>query len=373
MIKTLTVLGTRPEVIKLAPVIEEFNSRNAIESVVCSTGQHLEMLSTAVSAFNIHLDYDLGLMEESQALAGLTGRAVKSVNEVVTDEDPDVVIVQGDTTTSFVGALAGFYNRVPVGHVEAGLRSGDMNNPFPEEINRRLADVLSSYYFAPTKKAKRNLITEGFSSERIIITGNTVIDALKRISSAVESGDVSPGLPPEISSLLDDSEEILLVTTHRRESQDGGIAGVCRAIAELVNLYPHMQVVFPVHLNPKVREPVFEILGSLDRVSLIEPQDYVGFVTLMKHAKLILTDSGGIQEEAPSLGVPVLVAREKTERPEAIESGTAKLVGTDPKVIIREVGTLWKNESAYRTMANRVNPFGSGDAARKISDYIEER
>lgn len=369
--KTLTVLGTRPEAIKLAPVIDEFNSRTNFNSVVCSTGQHLEMLVGALDAFDVKLDYDLALMTNSQTLSGLTGRLVSGLDEVLVEEDPDAVIVQGDTTTAFVGALVGFYHEVPVGHVEAGLRSGDKRNPFPEEINRRLTDVLSNYYFAPTEASRSNLIEEGFPPERITVTGNTVIDALTSISRGIDMGRLNPALPEEADGLLGGGKRILLVTAHRRESLDGGISNICHAIRDLVNGYPDLNVIFPVHLNPKVREPVFDVLGSLERVKLIEPVDYVGFVKLMKAAKLILTDSGGIQEEAPSLGVPVLVARETTERPEAVVAGTARIVGTATGSIVREVSRLLNDSRAYEKMSRKVNPFGAGNAAKKIADELQ--
>ncbi len=369
--KILTVLGTRPEAIKLGPVVDEFNSRDNFNSVVCSTGQHLEMLASALSAFDIQADYDLGLMKESQTLSGLTGRLVTGLDGVVEQEAPDTVIVQGDTTTAFVGALIGFYHGTPVGHVEAGLRSGDRRNPFPEEINRRLADVLSNYYFAPTEASRSNLLAEGFPPERITVTGNTVIDALTGISRDIDSGKLTPELPEEAKRLLDRGERLLLVTAHRRESLDGGIRDLCHALRDLVGQYSDLNVIFPVHLNPKVREPVFDVLAPLERVKLIEPVDYVGFVRLMKSSSLILTDSGGIQEEAPSLGVPVLVAREKTERPEAVQAGTAKVVGTTRDSIVKEVSRLLDDKREYERMSGVVNPFGRGDASERIADVLE--
>ncbi|MFB6290425.1 MAG: non-hydrolyzing UDP-N-acetylglucosamine 2-epimerase [Candidatus Bipolaricaulia bacterium] len=370
MIKTLTILGTRPEAIKLAPLIDELNNTGEISSVVCSSGQHLEMLTGALEVFDITVDYDLGLMEKSQSLPGLTARAIKGITGTIETENPDMVIVQGDTTTAFVGALAGFYAKTDVGHVEAGLRSGDKLDPFPEEINRRLADSLSDLLFAPTKGARSNLIGENFPKESISVTGNTVIDALLRIESSLEKGDVRPNYPVDISRFNEEKRKLLLVTAHRRESLDGGIARIAKAIKELSERFTELEVVFPVHLNPKVQQTVQEILGNEQRINLVEPVDYLTFVGLMRFTDLIITDSGGIQEEAPSLGVPVLVARDKTERPEALEAGTAKMVGTCTEIIVQEASNLLENRASYEEMANRKNPFGQGDASKKIVKVI---
>lgn len=370
MIKVMTVLGTRPEAIKLAPVLDELSRRQGIRSVLCSSGQHLEMLTGALEVFDVEVDYDLGLMEESQSLSGLTARAIRGISQKIEAENPDLVLVQGDTTTAFVGALAGFYNRTTVGHVEAGLRSGDRSNPFPEEINRRLADSLSDLLFAPTEGAKVNLEREDFPETSISVTGNTVIDALLRIDGAIDRGDLRPDYPIDVTQFDDEKRKLLLVTAHRRESLDGGITRIARAIKQLVHGFPELEVVFPVHLNPRVQEVVHEILENEEGVTLVEPVDYLTFIGLMRVADLIVTDSGGIQEEAPSLGVPVLVARERTERPEAIEAGTAKLVGTDTERIVSEASNLLSNRDSYEEMANRVNPFGTGDASEKIVDGI---
>lgn len=371
MIKTLTIFGTRPEAIKLAPVIEALSSRPSFKSVVCSTGQHLEMLQGVLEALDIPVDYDLGVMKESQTLSGLTSRLLTPLDSVIQQESPDIVLVQGDTTTAFAGALVGFYHKIPVGHVEAGLRSGDKKNPFPEELNRRLADTLSDLYFAPTEASKINLLNEGFSGESIKVTGNTVIDSLMNTAKSIERGDFALDLSNEILAPSNPSNKLLLVTLHRRESFDAGIANICNALRTLIKMHKNLRIVFPVHLNPKVRETVYDILQGLEQVRLLDPLNYVNFVGLMMKADLIITDSGGIQEEAPSLGIPVLVARDKTERPEAIESGTAKLVGTGTNTIVKETTRLLEDKSEYRKMATKVNPFGSGNAGELIVDEIE--
>lgn len=370
MIKTLTVCGTRPEAIKLAPLLNELESREEIQSVLCSSGQHREMLTGALEVFDLTLDYNLELMEESQSLSGLTARAVTGISRTIKAENPDLVFVQGDTTTAFVGALTGFYHRTTVGHVEAGLRSGDRANPFPEEINRRLADSLSDLLFAPTEGAKNNLLKENFSIDSISVTGNTVIDALLKIEKSIERGEVNPTYPVDITRFETGKNRLLLVTTHRRESLGGGIERVARAIKQITEKFSDLEVVFPVHLNPKVQDAVHEILGEAERINLVEPIDYLAFVGLMRISDLIITDSGGIQEEAPSFGVPVLVAREKTERPEAVEAGTAKLVGTDTDRIVSEASNLLSDESNYKKMVKKVSPFGEGNASEKIVDHV---
>ncbi|MBS3735603.1 UDP-N-acetylglucosamine 2-epimerase (non-hydrolyzing) [Candidatus Bipolaricaulota bacterium] len=370
MIKTLTVCGTRPEAIKLAPLLNELGGRKEIQSVLCSSGQHREMLTGALEVFDLTVDYNLELMEDSQTLSGLTARAVTGISQTIESEDPDLVLVQGDTTTAFVGALTGFYHRTAVGHVEAGLRSGDRANPFPEEINRRLADSLSDLLFAPTERAKANLLREDFTEESISVTGNTVIDALVKIESSIEKGEVQPTFPVDVTGFDGDERKLLLVTAHRRESLDGGITRIARAIKQITERFPELEVVFPVHLNPKVQEAVYKILEDEERVNLVEPVDYLTFVGLMRIADLIITDSGGIQEEAPSFGVPVLIAREKTERPEAVEVGTAKLVGTDTDKIVSEATRLLSDGDNYQKMVKQVNPFGKGNASKKIVEKI---
>ncbi|MFP4630543.1 MAG: non-hydrolyzing UDP-N-acetylglucosamine 2-epimerase [Candidatus Acetothermia bacterium] len=370
MINTLTIFGTRPEAIKLAPLLDEFSSRDEFRSLVCSTGQHLEMLEGPLAVFDLSVDYDLGLMEESQSLSGLTSRALNGLDEVLKDLQPDLVVVQGDTTTAFVGALTSFYHGIPVGHVEAGLRSGDKSNPFPEEVNRRLTDSLSDLHFAPTENSRDNLLNEGYSERSISVTGNTVIDALQEINGAIRRGELTPNYPIDVSPYESGERRMILVTSHRRESLDGGIAEICRGLKRIVEKFSSVEIVFPVHLNPKVRKTVDEVLGEADRIHLIEPVDYLTFVGLMGESYLIITDSGGIQEEGPALGLPVLVARDKTERPEALEAGTAKLVGTDQNRIFEETTRLLEDRGYYEEMAKASNPFGRGDAAEKIADRI---
>lgn len=370
MINTLTIFGTRPEAIKLAPLLDEFSSRDEFHSLVCSTGQHLEMLEGPLKVFDLSVDYDLGLMEESQSLSGLTSRALNGLNEILQSTQPDLVIVQGDTTTAFVGALTSFYHRIPVGHVEAGLRSGDKADPFPEEINRRLTDSLSDLHFAPTERSRENLLNEGFSDSSISVTGNTVIDALQGITSSIRKNELKPNYPLDTSAYENGEKRLVLVTAHRRESLEGGIEGICRGLKRIVEEFSDVEIVFPVHLNPKVRETVNEVLEETKRVRLIEPVDYLAFVGLMENSLLIITDSGGIQEEGPALGLPVLVARDRTERPEAVEAGTAKLVGTSPDKIFEEAKKLLIDGAYYEKMAKATNPFGQGDASGKIADRI---
>lgn len=360
--RVLTVLGTRPEAIKLAPVIRELSNRvNRVESVVCVTAQHREMLDQALEWFGITADIDLNLMEPGQSLARFAGRSLEAVSAVMERISPDVVLVQGDTTTVMVAALAAFYHRIPVGHVEAGLRTRDIYNPFPEEVNRRVASVLATYHFAPTPRAGQALRDEGISESRIYVTGNTVIDALQwTLSRPVE---VNADIPS-------DGTRIVLVTAHRRESFGSPIESVCLALRDIVERNLDVRVVYPVHLNPSVREPVFRILANCPRVSLIEPLRYEAFSHLMARSYLLVTDSGGIQEEAPSLGKPVLVVRETTERPEAVEAGAAMLVGTERHRIVGEVERLLHDPETYHRMANVLNPFGDGRAAERIVNML---
>jgi len=372
MIKTFTVFGTRPEAIKLAQLIDELSAREEFDSETCSTGQHLEMLEGVIDVFDFSVDYDLGLMKESQSLSGLTSRAIDGLSETLHSADPDLVIVQGDTTSAFVGALTGFYHRIPVAHVESGLRSGNRTDPFPEEINRQLADSLSDLHFAPTEDSRRNLLEEGYSDDTISVTGNTVIDALKKITESIRHGSLNPNFPIEVSGFEDKNKKLILVTAHRRESLEGGIREICLGLSRIVREFPKVEIVFPVHLNPKVQETVHEVLGGTSRIHLIEPADYLTFVGLMEKSSLIITDSGGIQEEAPALGVPVLVARDRTERPEAIQAGTAKLVGTDAEKIFTEAKQLIEDVEYYDSMAKATNPFGQGEASQKIIKEIKE-
>lgn len=365
--RVLTVFGTRPEAIKLAPVIKELEKHSEFESRVCVTAQHRQMLDQVLRLFGINPHWDLNLMRENQSLFYVTSSALRSLETVFREAQPDVVLVQGDTTTAFVASLAAYYLKIKVGHVEAGLRTHDKFNPFPEEMNRRLADALSDFLFAPTARAKQNLLREGFPKERVFVTGNTVIDALLWVRRQRVEGE---GALSQFSQFLDTESRLILVTGHRRESFGEGFEKICRGLKMIAERNPDVRIVYPVHLNPNVKEPVHQILGGVANVHLIEPLDYAGFVLLMDKAYLILTDSGGIQEEAPSLGKPVLVMREKTERPEAIEAGTARLVGTDSEQIFEETQQLLSDRTEYEKMARAANPFGDGRAAERIVQIL---
>ena len=366
--KVLTVFGTRPEAIKLAPVIKELEKHPEIVSRVCVTAQHREMLDQVLSLFDINPDWDLDLMRDDQNLFDITADGLRALEKVLKEEKPDIVLVQGDTTTAFVASLAAYYLKIKIGHVEAGLRTSDKYSPFPEEINRRLVDALCDLWFAPTERARQNLLAEGVLEEKVFVTGNTVIDALflvlgqaSRVNSKLALTDF--GLPTSDSRLI-------LVTGHRRESFGEGFEHICKGLRKIVEHYDDVQIVYPVHLNPNVREPVYRILGEIENIYLIEPLEYDRFAFLMNQAYLILTDSGGIQEEAPSLGKPVLVMREKTERPEAIEAGTAKLIGTDSERIFTETQQLLDDQVEYEKMAKAANPFGDGRAAARIVELL---
>jgi UDP-N-acetylglucosamine 2-epimerase (non-hydrolysing) len=362
MKRILTIFGTRPEAIKLAPVILELKKHpERIESLVCVTAQHREMLDQVLEWFQIRPDYDLDLMLPDQGLAEFASRALVSVSQVLQKVQPDVVLVQGDTTTAMMAALAAFYRRIPVGHVEAGLRTRNRYNPFPEEINRRMAGVLASYHFAPTERAAAALRAEQVPEESIFITGNTVVDALLMTVQRPVDLELGFGL---------DGRRLILVTAHRRESFGAPFESLCLALRDLAGRNPDVEIVYPVHLNPKVREPVGRILAGQPRIHLLEPLRYEQFAHLMAQAYLILTDSGGIQEEAPVLGKPTLVMRETTERPEAIEAGTANLVGTDRHRIVAEAECLLHDPEAYRAMAQAGSPFGDGQAAERIVNIL---
>jgi UDP-N-acetylglucosamine 2-epimerase len=370
-VKVLTIMGTRPEIIKLAPVVRELGRRrDRFVSRVCATGQHREMLEKAVETFELRPDIDLGLMAHDQALGELTAGAIRCLDGVLSDESPDIVLVQGDTTTAFCGSLAAFYHRVSVGHVEAGLRTWRKYAPFPEEINRSLIGRIADFHFAPTPRARDSLLKEGVDESRIFLTGNTVIDALlwvrDRVSDGVPSG-VSESVVRSIAG-----KTIVLVTGHRRESFGRGFENICSSIRRVAGDFADVHFVYPVHLNPNVRGPVYELLGQHPRIHLIEPLDYEAFVWLMDRASIVLTDSGGVQEEAPSLGKPVLVMRETTERPEGVAAGNALLVGTDVERIVGELGRLLRDEAARAEMARQRNPYGDGEAARRIVDVLDE-
>jgi len=364
---TITVIfGTRPEAIKLAPVVLALKADPRFECDVCVTAQHRQMLDQVLEVFEIVPDTDLDLMVPDQTLAGLTARAVESVDRHLTQAKPDLVLVQGDTTTTFCSALAAFYHHVPVGHVEAGLRTGNLESPWPEEANRILTTRLARLHFAPTEINRANLLREGVPDDRITVTGNTVIDALFLALEIVKKNPPEvPGLP---KALVHGSGPLVLITGHRRENFGSGFDSICNAIAELAARFPDTQFVYPVHLNPNVRRPVDEILRSAgtDNVHLIEPLPYLPFVAMMSRATVILSDSGGVQEEAPSLGKPVLVMRDTTERPEAVTAGTVKLVGTDQRTIVEETSILLTDRAAYDAMARAMNPYGNGKAAGRI-------
>jgi UDP-N-acetylglucosamine 2-epimerase (non-hydrolysing) len=364
MTKLACIVGTRPEAIKMAPVIRAATARQGFTHVVVATAQHRELLDQALGWFGINVDFDLGLMEPDQPVHAVLVRALSPLVSLLEVEKPDWVLVQGDTSTTFCGALAAFYQRIPVGHIEAGLRTGDLYHPFPEEAHRRLTDALARHCFAPTSRARANLLAEGVPPERITITGNTGIDALFMLQDGVAAPGGAHVPQPH------GGERVLLVTVHRRESFGQPLEAICRALRRLVSEHPDVAIVYPVHPNPHVREPVFRYMSGVPRIRLIEPLSYPDLVHLMRRATLVLTDSGGIQEEAPSLGKPVLVLREVTERPEGVEAGTAILVGTDEERILTETTRLLKDQAAYEAMARCVNPYGDGKAADRILDVL---
>lgn len=362
MIKVMTVFGTRPEAIKMAPLVKEMGKYpEQIQSIVTVTAQHREMLDQVMEIFSIKPDYDLNIMQPKQTLFDLTTRVLHGLVEVMEKEKPDLVLVHGDTTTTFVASLAAFYKQISVGHVEAGLRTDNKYSPFPEEMNRRLTGALADLHFAPTSTSLANLINEGKKREDIYVTGNTVIDAL--LSQVAEKYQFHN----EILQNLDyEGKKVILVTTHRRENWGQPLENIYSALKEVVETYNNLELVFPIHKNPIVRETAEKILGKTKRIHMIEPLEYLEFINLMNKSYLILTDSGGVQEEAPSLGKPVLVLRENTERPEALEAGTVKLVGTDKNKILQTVKKLLDRPEEYQQMANAVNPYGDGHASKRI-------
>lgn len=362
--KVMTIFGTRPEAIKMAPVIQELRRHPEIETKVCVTAQHREMLDQVMDLFHLKADYDLNIMAQGQTLYDITGRVLRGLQEVFAKERPDCVLVHGDTTTTFTAALAAFYAQIPVGHVEAGLRTGNLLSPFPEEANRQLTGVLARYHFAPTETARANLLRENKKGENIYVVGNTVIDALL---ATVEKDYTFED--KEIEQ-IEEHKRVILVTTHRRENLGAPMHHVYRALRRLVDDIPDTEIVFPVHRNPLVREAVAEELEGHDRIHLVEPMEYEPFTNLMARSAIVLTDSGGIQEEAPSLGKPVLVLRDTTERPEAVEAGTVALVGTDEEAIYETAHRLLTDEVAYRQMAEAVNPYGDGKAAARIAGWL---
>lgn len=362
MKKIICVVGTRPEAIKMAPVILALKNEKWADVRVLATGQHRQILDQVLSFFGIKPDIDLNIMRPNQALTSLTGRLLLELDTVLLDEKPDVVLVQGDTTTVMTVAMASFYHRIPIGHIEAGLRTWDINNPFPEEANRVIAGKLANWHFAPTEGSRQNLLKEGVSDEQIVVTGNTVIDAL--LMSAAK--DIEVGIP------LDDSKRLVLVTSHRRENFGEPFQNICRALRKLAESNPNVQFLYPVHPNPNIKEVAHQFLGSIDNFILCDPLDYAPFVAAMKRAYLILTDSGGVQEEAPALAKPVLVLREETERPEAVVEGVVRLVGQSYDQIVAETQGLLDDDAAYSQMARGVSPYGDGKASELIVKTLRE-
>ena len=378
----MLVFGTRPEAIKMAPLVKEFQKHpDQFETIVCVTGQHRQMLDQVLEIFDIKPDYDLNIMKQGQDLYDVTARVLTGMRDVLKDVQPDVVLVHGDTTTSTAAALASFYQQIPVGHVEAGLRTHNIYSPWPEEMNRQITGRIAEYDFAPTPLSRANLIAEGVDEKKITVTGNTVIDALYWVVEKIKN---TPALDGELkselakagydTSRLDNGKKLVLITGHRRENFGDGFISMCKAIKALTEKYPDVDFVYPMHLNPNVRKPIHEVFGEnlegLGNMFFIEPLEYLSFVYLMEKSNIVLTDSGGIQEEAPGLGKPVLVMRDTTERPEALEAGTVKLVGTDYDMIVNEVSALLDDKAHYDKMSKAVNPYGDGKACERIISFI---
>ncbi|OVZ59866.1 UDP-N-acetylglucosamine 2-epimerase (non-hydrolyzing) [Pigmentiphaga sp. NML030171] len=371
--KTLCVFGTRPEAIKMAPLVQALAMDKRFEAKVCVTGQHREMLDQVLDLFAIKPDYDLNIMKAGQDLTDVSTAILQGMKSVFAEFKPDVVLVHGDTATTLAVSLASYYQQIPVGHVEAGLRTGNLYSPWPEEGNRKLTGALARFHFAPTDTSRKNLLREGVADNTIHVTGNTVIDALLEVVDKLQRDDKLQKTFGSQFSYLDTYSRLVLVTGHRRESFGGGFERICTALARIAEEFPDVGILYPVHLNPNVREPVNRLLTDIPNVHLIEPLEYLPFVYLMHRSALILTDSGGIQEEAPSLGKPVLVMRDTTERPEAVEAGTVRLVGTDADNIVRHVSELLKNKQAYDSMAYAHNPYGDGKACARIVDALLDR
>jgi len=384
MKKVMLVFGTRPEAIKMAPLVKEFQKYpKKFKTIVCVTGQHREMLDQVLRIFEITPDYDLNIMKQGQDLYDVTARVLLGMRDVLKEAQPDVVLVHGDTTTSTAAALAAFYQQIPVGHVEAGLRTHNIYSPWPEEMNRQITGRIATYHFAPTPLSKQNLLSEGVSETNITVTGNTVIDALYMVVDKIKKDQ---SLDSELEHLLrqagydtnrlTDERKMVLITGHRRENFGEGFIKMCTAIKDLTQKYPDVDFVYPMHLNPNVRKPIHEVFGedlsNLGNMFFIEPLEYLSFVYLMEKSTIVLTDSGGIQEEAPGLGKPVLVMRDTTERPEALEAGTVKLVGTDYDKIINEVSALVDNQAYYEKMSKAVNPYGDGKACDRIINILSD-
>lgn len=361
-IKVISVFGTRPEAIKMAPLVKELEKREEIESIVCVTAQHRQMLDQVLETFDIKPDYDLNIMKQGQTLGDVTTRALTGLEEVIKKESPNIVLVHGDTTTTFAGALAAFYNRVDIGHVEAGLRTFDKYSPFPEEMNRQMVDCMTDMYFAPTELSKKNLLDEGKDESKIYVTGNTAIDAMETT--------VDQNYKHKELDWINDNERMILLTAHRRENLGEPMRHIFKAIKRIVDEFEDVKVIYPIHMNPKVREVANEVFEGCNKVRLIEPLEVFDFHNFQNKSYMILTDSGGIQEEAPSLGKPVLVLRDTTERPEGIDAGTLKLVGTDEEVIYNETKLLLTDKLVYEKMSKASNPYGDGYASKRIVDAI---
>lgn len=368
--KILLVFGTRPEAIKMAPLVHNLSLDNRFISKVCVTGQHLEMLDQVLELFEITPDYNLKIMKNAQNLNDVTSKILTGIKDILEDFMPDTVLVHGDTATTFAAALASYYEKIKVGHIEAGLRTGDIYSPWPEEANRRLTAALTNYHFAPTESAKKNLLDEGIIESSILVTGNTVIDSLFWVNDKLKNDNELFTETKSKFSFLDENKKLILVTGHRRESFGGGFERICEALKIIASEHKDVQIVYPVHLNPNVKEPVNKLLKNIDNIFLIDPLNYLPFTYLMNRSYFILSDSGGIQEEAPSLGRPVLVMRETTERPEAVRAGTVKLVGTDVEKIVHEANYLLNNSAEYKKMSTAHNPYGDGKACMKIIDFL---
>lgn len=378
MKKIMLVFGTRPEAIKMAPLVKEFQKHpDRFETIVCVTGQHRQMLDQVLEIFDIKPDYDLNIMKQGQDLYDVTARVLTGMRDVLKEAQPDVVLVHGDTTTSTAAALAAFYQQIPVGHVEAGLRTHNIYSPWPEEMNRQITGRIATYDFAPTPLSRANLVAEGVAEEKISVTGNTVIDALYWVVDKIKNTPaLNESLAKELvnagydTARLSNGRKLVLITGHRRENFGDGFISMCRAIKALTQKYPEVDFVYPMHLNPNVRKPIHKVFGEnlegLGNMFFIEPLEYLSFVYLMEKSNIVLTDSGGIQEEAPGLGKPVLVMRDTTERPEALEAGTVKLVGTDYDVIVNEVSALLDDHAHYEKMSKAINPYGDGKACKRI-------
>jgi UDP-N-acetylglucosamine 2-epimerase (non-hydrolysing) len=369
--RVMIVFGTRPEAIKMIPVVNALRADKDFDIRVCVTAQHREMLDQVLRVFDVVPDFDLNIMRPGQDLTGVTQQVLSSMHDLLREWRPDLVLVHGDTTTAFAASLAAYYQQIKVGHVEAGLRTSNIYSPWPEEINRRLVDAIAHLHFAPTESARQNLLRENVTSERVFVTGNTVIDSLLMVAERLRSDATLCGEMERRFAFLDPGRKLILVTGHRRENFGGGFESICKALAELAKR-ADFELLYPVHLNPNVQSSVLPALSGIDSMHLIEPVDYVPFVYLMSRASVILTDSGGIQEEAPSLGKPVLVMRETTERPEAVDAGTVKLVGTDVRMIVENVTRLLDDPTAYRAMTSAANPYGDGHAGQRIADILRE-